>query len=290
MEPGEMVDQIAARVSARSKAKPPEALDPAKSVADIQARTSPRPPKDKPERPATVTRLPFWPDALRAAPSAAFRSALFPALGRVQRRRLWDETIFSVNGVTVTFRGEQFDQSDLDVLLEIWHRLRDHDDTVEFAAHDLLLSLGHPTGKSNHEWLRRVIDRLTAGYVKINDHHAEYFGHLVDGGRRDKDTKRYSLSIHSDLARLFCAAWSSLDIDQRRALKTPTARSLHAYLSSHRDPGPHKIVTLIGIAGLTGVNAKTTVTKALAELEAVGFLSMWSIDKHLVTLRRAVDN
>jgi hypothetical protein len=264
--------------------------DPTQIIADIQARISSRPPKDKPERPATVTRLPFWPHALRAAPSGAFRSALFPALGRGQRRWLRDETIFSVKGVTVTFRGEQFDQSDLDVLLEIWHRLRDQDGAVEFAANDMLLALGRQVGKSGRDWLRSVITRLVAGTVNIADHGTEYTGHLVDDSERDKATKRYVLSVNAKFARLFRAAWSTLDIDQRRVLKTPTARSLHAYLSSHREPGPHKVITLIGIAGLTGVNARTTVKKALAELQAIGFLSAWSIDKDLVMLRRAVDN
>jgi hypothetical protein len=264
--------------------------DPTQIIADIQARISSRPPKDKPERPATVTRLPFWPHALRAAPSGAFRSALFPALGRGQRRWLRDETIFSVTGVTVTFRGEQFDQSDLDVLLEIWHRLRDQDGEVEFSANNMLQALGRQAGTSGYDWLHAVIFRLTAGTVNISDHGNDYFGHLIEGGARDKATKRYALSVNAKFAQLFRAAWSTLDMDQRRSLKTPTARSLHAYLSSHRDPGPHRIVTLIGIAGLTGKNAKATVTKALAELETVGFLSAWSVNKDLVTLHRAVDN
>lgn len=264
--------------------------DPTKIIADLQARISSRPPKDKPEQPATVTRLPFWPHALRAAPSGAFRSALFPALGRVQRRWLRDETIFSVKGVTVTFRGEQFDQSDLDVLLEIWHRMRGQDGEVEFSANDMLVALGRQVGTSGYDWLRSVITRLVAGTVSIVDHGNEYQGHLIDGSDRDKVTKRYALSVNAKFAKLFGVAWSTLDIDQRRALKTPTARSLHAYLSSHRNPGPHRVVTLIGITGLTGVNARTTVKKALAELQAIGFLSAWSIDKDLVTLHRAVDN
>lgn len=266
-----------------------------RAIARPKKRPVEKPPVEQPAPPpppppVNLLQIPFWNHALRAAPSSAFRSALFPALGRVKRRLLWDETLFSVTGVTVTFRGEQFDQSDLDVLLEIWHRMRGQSGSVGFAANDMLLALGRHTGKSDHDWLRSVIKRLVDGSVTINDHGHEYNGHLINDSARDKVTKRYTLSVNERFVVLFRSAWSSLDLTQRRALKSPTARSLHAYLSSHRDPGPHQSETLISLAGLTGVNAKTTLKKALAELEAVGFLSAWSVDKHLVTLTKAVDN
>ncbi|MCK7471684.1 MAG: hypothetical protein MZU95_13610 [Desulfomicrobium escambiense] len=88
--------------------------------------------------------LPTWPSSKRACPSIAFRSALFPALGRGPRRWLKDETIFAVGPVTVTFRGEQLDQSDMDVYLELLHRFngQQSDYMVEITAYALLKLLG----------------------------------------------------------------------------------------------------------------------------------------------------
>ena len=232
-----------------------------------------------------VLPFPVWPDPRRAAPSAAFRSALFPAIGRQKRRKLWDEPIYSVKGVTVIFRGEQFDQSDLDVFLEIIHQMRDNPTEAEFTAHGLLKALGRATGKKNYEWLHTVIIRLTAGTVDMTDHQRRYFGHLIDGGERDEGTKKYVLSINPKVAEMFRAAWSSLDINQRRSLKSDTAKALHAYYSSHVNPGFHRFETLAGIVGIVGKNRNATIRKAHQELEEAGFLLAWDATKEGVSVQ-----
>jgi hypothetical protein len=71
---------------------------------------------------------------------------------------------------------------------------------------------------------------------------------------------------------MFKAAWSTVDIQQRRALKSDTAKALHAYYSSHINPGLHGYDTLADIAGINGKNRKATVLKAHKELEEIGFL------------------
>jgi hypothetical protein len=109
-----------------------------KKVEELEARARQRSQERGEGKPDNVIQLPLWSDPRRAAPSAAFRSALFPALGRQKRRWFKDEAIYSVKGVSVTFRGEQFDQSDLDVFLEIIHQMRDHPNEAEFTAHGLL--------------------------------------------------------------------------------------------------------------------------------------------------------
>lgn len=80
------------------------------------------PPEPEPEPGAVL--LPAWADTRRAAASAVFRSALFPALARGHRRFVKRQKIFSTRGIDVFFTGELFDQSDLDVYLEILHLMR----------------------------------------------------------------------------------------------------------------------------------------------------------------------
>jgi hypothetical protein len=55
-----------------------------------------------------------------AIPNALLRAALFPARDVTAPRRFVKKApIFAVDGIQVTFTGEEFDQTDLDVLLGI---------------------------------------------------------------------------------------------------------------------------------------------------------------------------
>ena len=77
----------------------------------------------------------FWEDGKRAAPNAIFRSALFPAIHPKQkknRRFIKNGKLFSTGGLEVIFTGEQFDQSDLDVYLEILNIARPYE-TVKIS-------------------------------------------------------------------------------------------------------------------------------------------------------------
>ena len=86
-----------------------------------QTATEPAPPPSKTEQKGQLILFPQWADDRRAAVHAIFRSALFPALNNKQPRRYYPEQkrICSVEGVEVLFMGTQFDQSDLDVYLEL---------------------------------------------------------------------------------------------------------------------------------------------------------------------------
>ena len=56
----------------------------------------------------------------------------------------------------------QLDPSDLEVWQQLVHRARleplGH--RIQFTAHTLLQALGRNTGKSDHEWLKEVLERL----------------------------------------------------------------------------------------------------------------------------------
>lgn len=134
-------------------------------------------------------------------------------------------------------------------------------------------------GRTSYKWLDSVIKRLAKGYIDYTDHKKNYFGQLINGGERDLDTGEYSICIHAKFAKLFRAAWSTMDIEQRRSLKNDTAKALHAYYSSHIEPGLHSYETLANIAGIKGINRKSTILKAHKELESIGFLVSWEQNK-----------
>jgi hypothetical protein len=256
----------------------------------IDIDTSPWPPnfpKDDEPEPQKVEQkgqlilFPQWADDRRATAQAIFRSALFPALNNRQSRRyLEQERITSVDGVTVFFTGRQFDQSDLDVYLELLQIARETPFGIEcsFTAYGLLKALKRATGQANHKWLHSVLARLCIGYVDMTDHGIRYFGHLVEGGVKDEITKAYMIRINPDFARFFKAGlWASLDNQQRRGLgRNQTAKALHAYFSTHTAPGPHRYESLAEIAGLQNSNkrqCKADIIRAYEALKKVGLFS-----------------
>jgi len=238
-----------------------------------------------PEQIAQLIEFPQWPDDRRATAQAVFRSALFPAVSfRGGRPYLDGERLCSVEGVEVFFTGKRFDQSDLDVYLELLRIARKTPFGMEcrFSAHSLLKALGRQTGNKDHKWLHSVIIRLCAGLVDMTDHQIRYFGGLVDGGTKEEGSRHYKVRINIDFACFFKAGlWASLDNRQRCALgRNQTAKALHAYYSTHVAPGPHgfeKLAGLIGLGNKTRRNLRANLIEAHNELKQIGFLSGYEV-------------
>jgi hypothetical protein len=239
-------------------------------------------PKPAAQKSAEIVQLDFWDDGKRAAPNALFRSALFPALNAKQKENrlfLKNDGVFSVSGLEVFFTGEQFDQSDLDIYLELLNIARPFPlgTPVKFSAYGILKALGLPTGGSNHTRLHAVLIRLRGGTLDVTDHKKRYFGGLIEGGIRDELTMNYEIKINPAFAKLFgLGMWTTIDKDQRRALgRNATAKALHAYYSTHTAPTAHNYETLANLAGLTNSNKrqlKADIIKAHELLKTVGFL------------------
>lgn len=227
-----------------------------------------------------VVMLNPWGDDKRAAPNAVFRSALFPALNNRQGRRyVENHKVYSVSGLEVTFTGKQFDQTDLDVYLEVLNFAKavPLGQPIKFSAYAMLKALGRATGNANHKWLHSVLLRLRGGTVELATGKARYFGGLIEGGIRDDLTNHYDITINPNFAKLFgFGLWSAIDLEQRRQLaRNSTAKALHAYYSTHAAPCLHRYETLASIAGLEGKNrrdVKASLIRAHEELKRIGFL------------------
>ena len=240
--------------------------------------------KKKPKG-AEVIQLDFWEDGKRASSNAILRSALFPALGRQKRQYLEEQVIDSVGGITVSFTGKQFDQSDFDVYLEILNFARPFPlgTPVKFSAHGMLKMLGRSTGGKDHKWLHSVLIRLRSGTIDATDHKKRYFGGLIEGGIKDELMVMYEITINPKFAVLFgFGMWSKIDVVQRRTLggKGAIAKALHAYYSSHANPQLHTFETLAKITGLRGEKKRDVrgrLIKAHEELKTVGFLTDFDV-------------
>ena len=227
-----------------------------------------------------------WGEEYRVAPNALFRSALFPALssnGKENRRFIEGEEVFSVTGLKILFTGKQFDQSDLDVYLEILNISRNFPmgTAVTFSAYQLLKALGITDGAENYKRLHSVIVRLCGGVLDVVDHGKRYFGQLLYGGGRD-ESMNYEIYLNPRFAILFgFDTFSKINIEKRRALgRNNTAKSMYGYYATHINPIAHKFETLTGIAGLANTNKRQTkaaIIKAHEAMKNVGILKSYTV-------------
>jgi hypothetical protein len=224
------------------------------------------------------------------------RAALFPAREvSAPRRDLKNTPVFAVEGIQVTFTGEEFDQTDLDVLLGIMeigvYTPLGHE--FSFSGHALLKLLGRSTGGHDHEWLHGVIKRLCVGTMVIRHAGRRFTGSFIKGDDENLDTRHHAVSINPKLILLFgCDMWSKISREQRAALgRNTTAKVLHGYYSSHAQPGKHHIETLAQIAGLRAKQRavrKRYVLKAHEALKAppCGFLKDYTVEGECIRVEK----
>ena len=242
-----------------------------------------------------VIYLPACPDSKRAAPNSFLRSALFAAIQSKDRQFVKGLTLASQDGITVKFTGEELNQTDLEVWEAIVHKYKENPlgKHCVFTAHDLLKTLGLPTGNSQHKQLHTTIIRLTGGVLEVNHNGKKYIGALIKSSVKDEITHHYGIELNKALINLFGESqWTALDWEQRKQLrKKPLTQALHAFYSSHRKPFPLKLETLKAYTGSRNTQKADFKRKVKAALEAlmkVGFLSSFKIENDIVHVERAV--
>jgi hypothetical protein len=115
------------------------------------------------------TQIPLWPANVRGMPNALARSALFNVnKSNAPRSRMEKALIASVDGVEISFSGEELRQDDADVFLEVLHLARDTqlNEKVEFTGYSVLKSLGWGTSVKCYDRLVTTLERLQAGQVQ----------------------------------------------------------------------------------------------------------------------------
>lgn len=242
---------------------------------------------------AKVYQLPFWPNPHRGFPNEVIRSALFSAIQSRHRTYLENEEICCQDGYKIIFTGQRLDQTHLDVFEGVMHVARGlHEgNQVRFSAHKLLKIIGRSTGRSDHQWLDRTFQQLTATSVKIMDKNGErvFWGSLLPSGAADLTTGGYCVELPRHLIKLFERGFTTVDFDRRKLLRgKPLAQWLQLYYSSHAKPFP---VTVEFLRNLSGSSAtvkkfKQNLQDRLEELKTLEFIDDWKIEGNLVYVAR----
>jgi TrfA protein len=284
-------------VSSETEAAATKGVKSIPSLGDLHQRTKEiveRARRDEEERLETgVIQLPLWHNDKRGAPNSFLRSALFAAIQSKDRADLKKAELFSQQGITVTYTGQQLNQEDLTVWLALVDLMKKDPlgTQCHFTAYGILKHLGLGTGGSAHERLNDAILRMTACAVVIKTGRQTYMGSLIHDCLIDEQTKHYKITLNRHLTKLFGENdWTAIDWEQRKQLRQkPLCLKLHEYYSSHDKPLP---ISLEFLSALTGsenkqkADFKRKVKTALEELVKIGFLKSYEIDSDMVKVER----
>lgn len=238
-------------------------------------------------------KLELWPDEVRGVPNAILRGSLF-GVGQERAVHKKRTLIAAVEGYEIRFKGETFNQTDLDVLEGMLHVAMPHPlgKRVEFTVHSFLKALGRKTSGEQHEQFKEQVVRLMGGVVEITDTKSKvtFMGTLVSKAFRDEETGRYVVIFDKDMLNLYEAGYSHIDWNQRMALgKSTLAKWLHGFYATHAKPYAYKVETLHKLCGSLAAlkEFRRMLKKALTDLVNVGAIQSWSIDQDdLVTIQR----
>lgn len=119
------------------------------------------------------------------------------------------------------------------------------------SAYELLKQQGKTDAGNNRKTLYKRLFRLAAATLEISATRYSYTGGLVDSIYRDEITHELVISLNPELSKLFGPnEFTLVDWSIRRSLNAkPLAQWLHGFLSSHAEPLPMSVDTIMMMAG-----------------------------------------
>lgn len=210
--------------------------------------------------PIEKSKTEWWSTDFRGVPNAFARSALFSVLAK-QTKRVYsaNEVVYSSNGISMAFTGMTLDQSDLDVLIEIFHLSKKScgENLVEFkglniSAYALLLAMNKNTGGKDIRWLDESLTRLQGAILKITVKGITFSGQLIGKIYKEENKSIYKIFLHEEIALLFNLGFARLPILERHKLKgKPLCKWLHTFYGSHdnTDIFKYSVETLLKLSG-----------------------------------------
>lgn len=225
----------------------------------------------EPVRPEKV--LASWPDEMRGVPNIALRSALFGSSRSASNAFLHRAEINNQRPTRMRYTGPRLDQGDLDVWITLLHIARQKQMGKSFttSAYELLKLQGKTDAGNNRKTLRKRLYRLAAGRLELSAKHQSYTGGLIDSIYRDDTKQKLVITLNLELSYLFGPNdFTHIDWAVRRSLNSkPLAQWLHGYLSSHAEPFPVSIDTLMKMAGSLDNSASSREQNIRRALDAL---------------------
>ncbi|MGE3541904.1 MAG: plasmid replication initiator TrfA [Candidatus Tectimicrobiota bacterium] len=213
-------------------------------------------PDPKPATTAKIIQFPLFPETTRPVSNDMARSALFSCIQGKDRRFIKDALLATVNGVEIRFTGEQLNQDDHDLLMQLvfMAHKRPIGTWITAPAYAILRALGRKVSGKQYRELRADISRLAAGMVSIRNTQAkiEFIGHhLITQASQHEISRHWMYRLDPALKPLYGDMVHTLiDWNQRMALKgKDLARWVQLYMATHAKPYPVKVDTLRQLSG-----------------------------------------
>lgn len=230
-----------------------------------------------------IVQLAFWPERTRGTPNSFLRGSLFAAIQGKERSYLKGALLAAQQGIQIRFTGMQLDQSDF----EVWEQAvtlaakSQLGNYCLFKIKGFLRDMGRNDGKSDRDWLKDSFRRLMSSGVEIKHGLHSYGGSLLEFWH-DEETDIYQLQLNPRILALYQSGWTALDWEVRSKLRRkPLACWLHGWLSSNAENYPTKVDTIRQLSGSRTkqlFHFRANLAKALADLQAEGVITDWSID------------
>ncbi|HEK1159515.1 TPA: replication initiator protein A [Proteus mirabilis] len=214
------------------------------------------------------------------SPNSVLRSALFGLVEKGKRKYEKGVVKAALNGYTIIYTGEQLDQSDFDVWLELLKRFSEgKSENIIFSFNSFLNSINRNTGKKDYLWLKGVLTRLQACSVEIKCKNITYQGTLVTRMIRDeKDSDVVQgVVLNKELFVLFSGKdWTLIDRNVRLSLKgKPLAQWLYSFYCTHKKPIPYSVEMIKSLCGSESSNIYSFKQTLKKNLDLMGSNTNW---------------
>lgn len=244
-----------------------------------------------------------FPNECAIVPSIMVRGGLFGPMPRSGRRWLNKETVASWGDVELTYTGITLIQSDFDVLLCFTRLLRDaqkHGKTeristesgttvfhrLTYSEYGLLKELKRSSNNKTYEWLQSTICRLKGQLTFSTPDQNLSFPILGESTRNTNGAS--SIDINENFIRsLGLDNFSLINMDERLALKSDTAKWLHGFIASHKGGSTISVERLMKESKSKAKRPRDFIRKrlipALEELLAISVIQEFTQTGHLIS-------
>lgn len=243
--------------------------------------------------------LPEWIEGKGASPNEIVRSSLFTARNRNKRRAyLKQAEIVVTGGGAILYLGEELRQDDELVWMRLLHLSKGQalGEPIFFTPYSFLKAIGWRVNNWGYQHLKTCLLRMKATAVQITSSrlHQTVATSLIDyiamwDPEKQTPLAQWEVRISKVMSLLFAdGAFTLIDLEQRKALPEGIATKLHSYWSSHREPYPVKVATLLQLCASDSELRffRRELKKALNALVEVKFLETWGIESDLVAVIR----
>jgi hypothetical protein len=259
-----------------------EVLARAAGVRETQRRREEQVKADVVATESLPRQMPLFHEDLRAISNDLARSPLFSPI-RPGRRKARDEALASPAGVEIHYKGEQLDQSDCDVFMQLVHSARGKtigmENPIRVNRARLLGQIGRADGGKNYEWLGSVLTRLQQAHLKVENKRYKLETNLISKIVTDKEEGTFFIVLDADIIKMFSGTDHTLVDWEKRLLiekRVDLAKWLHSFTCSHeRGLQRWAVKSLREWSGYASPVRKFRegLMEALQELERIGIIS-----------------